>query len=374
MSSSGDDAAAPGTPLSISLRGMIGIDGPLPLDRYMDLCLSHQTAGYYMTRDPFGRGGDFITAPEISQIFGELIGLWCAHVWTTMGSPSLFNLAELGPGRGTLMADLLRAAGKVPGFPDAAEIALVETSPTLRRRQSETLNAHADVIAWHEHISTVPDGPAIIVANELLDALPVRQFERTDRGWFERGVGLDDHGQLSLGLLPGTAARREIPAHAAEAPEGTIFEISPAIKAMTTAIAERLARSGGAALFIDYGYCTPGTGDTMQAVSGHEYIGILERPGECDITAHVDFSAVAGAAKQAGAQVFEPVTQAHFLNALGIGLRADALKAGASDSQRSSIDRSVARLTDTDKMGEMFKVMAIAAPDLPPPPPFGVSE
>ena len=218
-----------------------------------------------------------------------------------------------------------------------------------------------------------PDGPAIIVANELLDALPVRQFERTERGWFERAVGLGDDGQLSLGLLPGAAAPREIPAHAAEAPEGTICEISPAIKSMITAIAERLVRSGGAALLIDYGYATPGTGDTMQALSAHEYIGILERPGECDVTAHVDFSAVAVAAKHAGAQVFEPVTQAHFLNALGIGLRADALKGGASDTQRASIDRAVERLTDTDKMGEMFKVMAIAAPDLPPPPPFGAT-
>lgn len=371
MNSSIDDGPSSMTPLEHILKRMIAADGPLALDRYMGLCLGHPTAGYYTTRDPFGRDGDFITAPEISQIFGELIGLWCAHVWTMMGSPRSFTLTELGPGRGTLMADLLRAGRKLPGFIDAADIALVETSPALRQRQSESLSAHADNTAWYDHIDDVPGGPTIMVANELLDALPVRQFERTGRGWFERAVGLDADGRLSLGLLPAPAVPGDIPDHLAEAPDGSICETSPAIMAMATAIARRIARFGGAALLIDYGYCSPGTGDTIQALSAHEYVGLLERPGECDLTAHVDFSQVAETARQAGASVYEPVTQADFLNALGIGLRADALKTGATNDQRTDIDHAVERLTDTDKMGEMFKVMVIAAPDLQPPPPFG---
>ncbi len=196
----GETAEGP-TPLETILRRMIELDGPIPIDRYMELCLGHPEAGYYTTRDPFGEAGDFTTAPEISQMFGELIGLWCARVWTTMESPR-FTLVEMGPGRGTLMADLLRAAAKVPGFIDAASVALVENSPVLRQRQSESLTAHRDAIRWYDRIEDVPDGPAIIVANEFLDALPVRQFERTEGGWCERMVGTSDDGSLKLGLMP----------------------------------------------------------------------------------------------------------------------------------------------------------------------------
>lgn len=355
------------TPLEAILKRMIELDGPIPVDRYMDLCLSHPDAGYYTTRDPFGPAGDFVTAPEISQIFGELIGLWCAQVWTTMGTPR-FNLVELGPGRGTLMDDMLRAAGKLPGFTEAASIVLVETSPALRRRQSATLAARADTIQWFDRFDEVPDGPAIVVANEFLDALPVRQFERTEEGWCERMVGAADDGSLKLGLMPSPVPEALLPPHAAGAIPGSIIEISPAVAAVTANVATRLVTSCGAALFIDYGHGRSGIGETLQAVRAHRYADILERPGECDLTAHVDFASVSQTASDRGAAVHGPVTQGDFLDSLGIRTRAEILKAGAPLDRQASIDGDVRRLTAPDEMGEMFKVLALTSSDLPPPP------
>lgn len=355
------------TPLEVVLRRMIHADGPIPVDRYMELCLGHPDAGYYTTRDPFGRSGDFVTAPEISQMFGELIGLWCAHVWTAMDTPR-FNLVELGPGRGTLMADLLRAAGKAPGFIDAAAIGLVETSPVLRQRQSRTLAACAGAIRWHGRFDEIPEGPTIVIANEFLDALPVRQLERTADGWCERMVGAAPDGALRLGLMPSSVPDGLLPPHASGSAPGSVIEVSPAAAMVTADIARRIGASGGAALFIDYGYVRPGAGETLQAVRGHRHAGILESPGECDLTAHVDFATIARAASAGGAAVHGPVTQGEFLNALGIRTRADMLKAGLPEDRRADIDRDVRRLTAPGEMGEMFKVLAFTSPGLPPPP------
>ncbi len=361
-----DNAEEPSA-LEIILRRMIEVDGPIPVDRYMDLCLGHPDAGYYTTRDPFGQSGDFVTAPEVSQMFGELIGLWCAHVWTTMDSPR-FNLIELGPGRGTLMADLLRAAAKIPGFIDAASIGLVEISPALRQRQSETLAEHVDAIQWFDRFNDAPDGPAIIVANEFLDALPVRQFERTEDGWCERMVGAEPDGAPKLGLMPSPVPDALLPSHATGAGPGSVIEVSRAVAEVTAEIAQRIGSRGGAALFIDYGHVRSAVGETLQAVRAHRYAGILERPGECDLTAHVDFAAVSQVVSEKGVTVHGPVTQADFLNALGIRTRADMLKTGLPTDRQAGIDRDVRRLTAPEEMGEMFKVLAITSPDLPPPP------
>lgn len=348
------------TALAAELHRMIALEGPISVERYMALCLGHPVHGYYTTRDPLGAGGDFTTAPEMSQMFGELIGLWAAEVWRLMGAPGHVRLVELGPGRGTLMADLLRAARLAPGFLDAAEIHLVETSPVLRARQQERLSGAAVPIAWHQGPFEVPPGPAIVIANEFLDALPVRQFMRTERGWCERLVGLAD-GRLVFGV----AAEPEAPL-----PEGgragDVLEWPGAAMDLTRDIAVRIVATGGAALFIDYGYAGPAFGDTLQAVKRHAFADPLTEPGEADLTVHVDFARIAAAARDCGAAVHGPVRQADFLRALGIEARARALRARASAAQAAEIESALGRLTDETPggMGGLFKVLAIAHPGL----------
>lgn len=357
------------SPLAREIARLIAHDGPMPLSRYMDLCLGHPAHGFYMTGDPFGAAGHFVTAPEVSQMFGELVGLWCGAIWTAMGAPDPVALVEIGPGRGTLMADLLRAADKVPGFVPALRVHLVETSPALSRRQKETLAAHSGSVVWHKRIEDVPAGPAIVVANEFLDALPMRQFQRTDRGWCERVVGLDADGALALGLTAEPVPETLVPVALRHGPVGVIAETSPAVKDTAFQLAGRLVAEGGAALLIDYGYDRPAHGDTLQAVRNHRYAGLFEAPGQCDLTAHVCFSAVADAARAAGADIYGPISQAHLLDGLGLGLRARALSTARPD-QAAAIDEAVQRLTDPARMGELFKAVIIAAPGLPVPPPF----
>ncbi len=353
--------------LGDELKHLIASEGPLTVERYMALCLAHPVHGYYMSRDPFGAAGDFTTAPEISQMFGEMIGLWAAETWTLMGAPDPVRVIELGPGRGTLMADLLRAARVRRAFAEAIKVHLVETSPTLRALQEERLAGAWAPLAWHERLEEVEPGPAIVIANEFFDALPLRQFVRTKTGWHERVVGLGEGGDLAFGLSP-----EPTPWLQAAGRLGQVLEWPGAgLLAMRT-LAARLVASGGAALVIDYGYEGPAFGDTLQAVRGHAYADPLAEPGLADLTAHVDFAALARAATACGARAFGPLTQGAFLKALGIELRAAQLKAGATPQQAQEIDAALRRLTGAgpQDMGQLFKVLAICDPRLPPLPGF----
>jgi len=352
--------------LRVEIERLIAVEGPMTVERYMALCLGHPVYGYYRTRDPLGARGDFTTAPEISQMFGELIGLWAAEVWRAMGEPSPVRLVELGPGRGTLMADALRAARVLPAFRSATAVHLVETSPALRARQEAALAPAGAPVSWHGDLAEVPDGPAIVVANEFFDALPIRQFVGTERGWCERLVGLSEGG-LAFGLAPEPA--RDVPL--AVRP-GATLEWPAAGVAVMGRLAARLAAQGGAALIIDYGHARSGFGDTLQAVRDHAYADPLADPGEADLTAHVDFALLASAARSAGAAVLGPVPQGDFLRALGIDARAAAIQQRATPVQGEAIDAAVARLTGSGEgqMGELFKVLGLGAPDLPLLPGF----
>ncbi len=356
-----------GGPLSGHIRSLIAAEGPIGVAQYMALALGHPRHGYYVAGDPLGAQGDFVTAPEISQVFGELTGLWCAALWDAMGRPAPVRLVELGPGRGTLMADALRAVAQaMPALRDAADLHLVETSPVLRARQAAALaDARPD---WHESLSGVPDGPMLLIANEFLDALPVRQFVKLDGGWHERVVGLDDAGNLAFGAAPLPTPEIElIPPAVREAPDGAVAEVCPAARAVAAAVAARAARAGGAALFVDYGHAGSAPGETLQAVRGHRYADPLEAPGRADLTAHVDFEAVAHAARAAGAAVHGPACQRDFLGALGIEARAAMLTRGKDAGTAERVRAGVARLVDAEAMGTLFKAMAVAHPDLPVP-------
>ncbi len=359
--------------LDVLLR-RIALSGPLTVADYMAEALGHPRFGYYATRDPFGVAGDFVTAPEVSQMFGELVGLWCAVVWQAMGQPDPVRWVELGPGRGTLMADALRACRKVRGFAEAAHIHLVETSPILRRIQADALAKAAPPRSplWHDDLAGVPEGPMILVANEFLDALPIRQFERTAAGWNERLVAAGPGGDgLIFALSP--PSRRPpplLPPAVFDAPLGAIAEVSPAIIGVIDAIGRRLAGTGGAALIIDYGHPLSAPGDTLQAVRGHAYHDPLADPGQADLTAHVDFQRVAQAAIEAGVRTFGPIGQGHFLERLGLGARADALIAGATPARADAIRAARHRLTSAGEMGTLFKAVSLQHPDLPPPPGF----
>ncbi|MBF9194409.1 SAM-dependent methyltransferase [Microvirga sp. BT290] len=329
----------------------------------MSVCLRH----YYATRDPLGAAGDFTTAPEISQMFGELIGLWMLEVWNGMGRPAPCRLVELGPGRGTLMADLLRATRLLPDFKGAPTVHLVETSPSLRQRQQDALAESEFTVQWHDRFEDVPSGPILLVANEFFDALPVRQFLGTNRGWCERLVGLDDE-HLILGLRP-----EPEPALGKPLRLGDVLEWPGVSVDIMGTLAGRLARDGGAALILDYGYWGPAFGDTLQALKNHRPVDPLQEPGEADLTTHVDFHRLAQAAATQGARVHGTVTQGEFLQALGIETRAEALKARATPAQAADIDRALTRLTERGPtgMGELFKVLAVtheaiqAVPGLP---------
>ena len=355
------------TGLLDALRREIAADGPLPIDRYMALALGHPKHGYYVTRDPLGADGDFVTAPEISQIFGELVGIWLADCWDRMGRPDPVGVIELGPGRGTLMRDALRAARVLPGFVDAAHVHLVETSPALRDKQRDALGEHPSV-DWHDRLADVPAGPVLAVANEFFDALPVRQFQRTESGWRERLVSEDpDSGGLRFVLSDRPdAAIALAPGAAGDAPEGSIVELCPSALSLAGELAGRAVRHGGAALIIDYGHARSAPGDTLQAVRRHRYADPLADPGEADLTAHVDFAALAAAAGEAGAAVCGPVTQADWLAAMGIAQRAERLSRSAGERQVAEIAAAVLRLTAPDQMGQVFKAMSIAAPALAP--------
>jgi len=351
------------TPLAGLLRRRIALEGPIAVAEFMALALGHPTHGYYATRDPLGAAGDFTTAPEVSQIFGELIGLWLADRWQAAGRPAVADLVELGPGRGTLMADALRAARVLPGFREAVAVRLVETSPALRRAQAAALSDAAP--AWLSSLAELPETdpprPLFLVANEFIDALPVRQFVRTAAGWRERVVALDPAAErFVFGLGPADPAGVALidPAVRAAAPEGAVAETRPAALGTMAALARRIAAGGGAALVVDYGHAVPAAGDTLQAVRRHAYADPLDAPGEADLTAHVDFAALAAAAREAGAAVAGPVEQGAFLGALGLHARAEALSR-ARPYRAADVAAAAARLAAPDAMGRLFKVLAV---------------
>ncbi len=334
------------------------------LDRYMGLCLGHPVHGYYMARDSFGEDGDFITAPEISQVFGELIGIWCAAAWQAMGAPASFNLVELGPGKGTLLRDILRAAKVMPGFHEAAKIHLVETSPRLRGIQKEKLTD----AAWHDTLASVLEGPMVLVANEFFDAIPIRQFERRDGRWFERCGGLDGES-LTIGLTEAES----IVGQGTPGNDGDVIEFSPARADIAGGIGARLARHSGAALIIDYGHFVSAPGDTLQAVRKHKHVPVTRAPGECDLTSHVDFEALAKTIGQGGAAVWPGITQRAFLLAMGVEARTAALVARADTRVADMLQRAMARLIEASQMGNLFKVLAATSSGLATPYPFGES-
>ena len=353
------------TPLEREIRRIIAIAGPMPVADYMRLCLTHPQYGYYVNRDPLGAGGDFITAPEISQMFGELIGLWMASVWQQMGSPENVRLIELGPGRATMMLDALRAANVVEGFRAAIVLHLVEISAALQRVQQQRLEGLDVPTLWHAALEDVPAGPCIIVANEFIDALPVHQAVKQADGWHERVVDIAPDGNLAIG-----EAREALPHFEATLPKGlrlspvgSIYEWRSDTVAMEIG---RRVRSDGAALIIDYGHARYGLGETLQAVGGHNYTDPLRSPGLVDLTAHVDFAALAQSAECMGARVHGPIAQRDLLLRLGIDKRAAALKARAPYGKAAEIDAALARLIagGARGMGKLFKAIAFADPKL----------
>lgn len=379
------------------LKAQIAQDGPIGVAEYFTRCLHDPRDGYYATRPDLGAGGDFITAPLVSQMFGELIGLWAVETWTRMGSPTPFRLVEMGPGDGALISDLLRAARLSPGFLAAADLWLVEVSPPLRALQGQRLAAAPLPPRWADRLDAVPGGaPMILIANEVLDCLPARQFVRTHTGWAERVVGLDEQGNLAFGLKAisrepfpladggraglgvtaavddergrqtATSAVTPIPTPSPIEGEGSILESSPAQEALGTEIGHRLATDGGAALLIDYGRDAPGPGDTLQAIRGHRKVDPLESPGQADLTVWADFPAVLAAGVEAGARAGPILSQAAFLAMLGIEARAQALAAARPD-RAEQIARQLDRLTGQAQMGALFKAVCLHAPGFTPP-------
>lgn len=336
--------------------------GPITVGDYMTECLLHPEFGYYTTRDPLGRAGDFITAPEISQMFGELIGLSLAQSWMDQGCPAPFALAELGPGRGTLMVDLLRATRAVPGFHGAMQVYLVEASPHLRRVQAKTLAGYAPV--WIDQVDDLPDAPLYLVANEFFDALPVRQFLRDGAGWAERMVGVVadqlSFGQATPGPQPALAHRLE------DTQDGDLVEHCAAAGAVIENVSARIARRGGAALIIDYGDWRS-LGDTLQALKGHEAVEPLDMPGQADLTAHVDFEPLCQMARTAGCSHSKVTPQGVFLERLGITQRAQSLAQQQGNEALNDLIAAHRRLTHPEEMGNLFKVLGVYPADKTPP-------
>jgi NADH dehydrogenase [ubiquinone] 1 alpha subcomplex assembly factor 7 len=329
--------------------------GPVSVAEYMSVAAE----AYYASKTPFGVKGDFTTSPEISQMFGEMVGVWLVDMWMQMGKPEEVKLVELGPGRGTLAVDIMRTISAWPDFKSAVTLHLVETSPQLRETQATALKGVR--AGWYDSFSEVPQGFCFIIANEFFDALPIHQFKKTEEGWQERSIGYDaEKGAFFFGTMPLDFNLKDVmPEEFLDAPVGSIFEISPASLGIVEEISQRIARCGGAALIADYGHSAPGLGDTLQAVSKHQYSDVLEAPGEKDITAHVDFGTLAIVAGQS-VGVAGPITQGQFLIALGIEARAEKLGENATDKQWQDITAALCRLVAPKEMGRLFKIMALA--------------
>jgi len=345
------------------IAALIAAQGPVSIADFMTLAGGQ----YYATHDPFGRGGDFVTAPEISQVFGELLGLWCVQVWHDQGRPKRARLVELGPGRGTLMADALRAARLAPEFLDGLDIVLVEASPALRAIQEETLKGLG--VRWTDRFdSQLSDRPLFLIANEFFDALPIRQYVKTARGWRERMVTLAN-GKLDFALTPVAVPDAFIPASRADAPDGAVYEVCQPALSLTDEIARIVAIQGGGALVVDYGYDGVDFGETLQAIADQSFAAILDDPGESDLSAHVDFVGLAATAARAGAAVFGPATQAAFLDDLGIVRRFEQL-ATRNPRAANELWPQLDRLVSPDQMGTLFKALALLPRAVPDPPGF----
>ena len=346
-----------------ALAATLAADGTISVADYMELALQHPDFGYYRHGDPLGRAGDFITAPEISQLFGEMIGVWCAEVWRQLGQPARFTLLELGPGHGTLMQDALRATAKINGFHTGLSLCLLESSATLRAKQQEKLATFTP-----RFLDRLEDldahQPLIVIANEFFDALPVRQFEKTFQGWQERLVTRETNDLLFTLAPPDPTLDTLIPTSLRKGAVGTVYELSLPSVAVMQKLATLLAQKTGAGLIVDYGYATPPRLGTLQAVSGHQSVPFLTRPGQVDLTAHVDFTLLKRMAEKEKLNVFGPIGQGSFLEKCGIHLRAAQLKRHATPEQTALLDSSLHRLTDSGDMGTLFKALMIASPSL----------
>lgn len=331
--------------------------GPMDLGEYMMLCLGHPEHGYYMNRDPFGTKGDFITAPEVSQMFGEMIGAWIGDTWEKLGSPKQFALVECGPGRGTLMEDALRATKNLPGFHEALRLYLLEMSPTLKAAQKERLRTYNPV--WLNTLDGLPDMPVILIGNEFLDALPIRQVAFREE-WVETVIGVDEGETLREGVKAADPTLlAHIPPKILDEQSEKIFEISPVLNQYIKTVCNLLKSHTGAALFIDYGHAIAAHGNSLQAVRSHRFENPFENPGEADITAHVDFENLARLGASSGLRATPCVTQGEFLRTLGIEIRAEMLKRHANKDQALQIESGLKRLVAEDQMGTLFKVMAL---------------
>jgi NADH dehydrogenase [ubiquinone] 1 alpha subcomplex assembly factor 7 len=362
------------SPLEREIRRLIKVAGPMPVAQYMRLCLTHPQYGYYVKRDPLGAGGDFVTAPEISQMFGELVGLWLASVWQKLGAPENVRLIELGPGRATMLLDALRAAKSVPGFLTAIVLHLVEVSPALKKIQEQRLQSLRLPALWHTTLEDVPAGPCLIVGNEFIDALPIHQAVKQADGWHERVViiGQDDELAIDVASDPLPHFEATLPRGLRLSPEGSIYEWRSDGIALEIG---RRVRNEGAALIIDYGHAWYGLGETLQAVSEHKFTDPMYAPGEVDLTAHVDFEALAQSAECIGARIHGPIAQRDWLRRLGIDRRAAVLKAHAPYGKAVEIDQALSRLTASGAkgMGDLCKAIAIADPKLGELPGFETS-
>jgi SAM-dependent MidA family methyltransferase len=355
------------TPLAEKIKSLIRANGPISVTDYFALCLADPEHGYYRTREPFGRHGDFITAPEISQLFGEMVGIFMVHAWQRHGTPTEVRLVEIGPGRGTMMADMLRVIKRIaPAVFDDLHVHLVETSDRLRGVQRVTLETYSTKISWHDSFEDVPEGFTLVAANELFDAIPIRQFVKTPTGFRERLVGLGAEDELIFAAGIATLDPDWLPVPAASVPDGTIFEISPARQAVMQALCERLKTFGGSALIIDYGHMVTGFGDTLQAVRNHDYDPPLAHPGEADLTSHVDFEDLAKVAVSMGVHLNGGLRQGEFLYGLGLAERSSALARDKQPIEQRLIAAAVDRLAGegAGKMGELFKVIAVSSPAL----------
>ena len=344
-------------PLTDIIRRLIIANGPISVTDYMNMCLGHPEFGYYKKQDPFGRQGDFITAPEISQMFGELIGLWAVFIWQQMGGPKRFNLVELGPGRGTLMTDALRAAKNNDAFLDAMVLQFVETSPVLCHIQKQRLSPFS--VHHLKNVDQIPDGPLIIIANEFFDALPIQQYQFSNGCWHERMITLNDKQQFCFVLNPNPADKNIGSEFDKNIDDNAIREMSPASQSVMNGLTKRMKSFGGAQLTIDYGYQGPAFGDTFQAIYKHKFHDPLCLPGDADLTAHVDFSALASVADEQQLTVLNTNNQRDFLLQMGIQERAKMLAARADKKTKAALQSAVNRLIGDDQMGELFKVMLI---------------
>jgi len=360
------------TPLAAALKERIARDGPISVHDYMEACVADRHAGYYATRQPIGREGDFVTAPEISQMFGELIGVWAAAIWQSMDEPTSVIVAELGPGRGTLMADALRAFRSVPKLLDSVTVALVETSPVLCEAQRATLRGSTAKLQWYKTIEEVPQGPLIVIANEFIDALSVRQMVLQDGAWRERCVTIDPSGIFAFCAgEPVESDALPSPARVMDASDGAVIETRPAASSLLSVLAARAKEAPVAVLIADYGHEETGIGDTLQAVHRHRFADPLAMPGEVDLAAHVDFAALEETASTLGLAAYGPMPQGEFLLKLGLASRCDRLLRTATEDQKAAILSGAARLADPRQMGLLFKVLMLQSSGLAPPPPFG---